>query len=110
MLTDPQPDDRQPQSDFFKAHFGADGELDWLEIRALASIGAGLLMRHLGDRKAIDKVARLAVSFDGFRHNETAKAMATLLEDAAGGPYDPTEQDWEDLLTRAGISLDEYKC
>ena len=38
-----------------------------MEIRALASIGAGLLMRHLGDPKAINKLARLAVSFDDFR-------------------------------------------
>ena len=111
MAIDPPPNaERKPQSDFFTARITDHGELSWLEIRALASIGAGLLMRHLGDPKAINKLARLAVSFDGFRHNETAKAMATLLEDAAGGPYDPTEQDWEDLLTRAGISLDDYKC
>ncbi len=85
------------------------GELPWFEIRALASIGAGLLTRHMGDPKAINKLARLSQPFDDYRHNETAKAMVTLLEDAAGGSYDPTEQDWEDLLTRAGISLEDYK-
>ena len=63
-------------------------------------------MRHLGDPKAINKLARLAVPFDGFRHNETAKAMAMLLEDAAGGPYNPTEQDWIDLAALAGIKFE----
>lgn len=87
MAIDPPPDiERKPQSEFFTARTTDHGELSWMEIRALASIGAGLLMRHLGDPKAINKLARLAVSFDDFRHNETAKAMTILLEDAAGGP------------------------
>ena len=104
MLIDPPPDiERKPQSEFFTARIIDRGELSWLEIRALASIGAGLLMRHLGDPKAINKLARLAISFDGFRHNETAKAMVTLLEDAAGGPYDPTDQDWAGLASLGGI-------
>ena len=63
-------------------------------------------MRHLGEPKAINKLARLAIPFDGYRHNETAKAMLILLEDAAGGPYDPTEQDWIDLAALAGIKLE----
>lgn len=110
MLIDPPPDpQRKPLSKFFTARMIEHGELPWFEIRALASIGAGLLMRHQGDPKAINKLARLSQPFDDYRHNETAKAMVTLLEDAAGGSYDPTEQDWEDLLTRAGISLDDYK-
>lgn len=29
-----------------------------------------------------------------------------LLEDAAGGPYGPTEQDWIDLAALAGDKLD----
>jgi hypothetical protein len=109
MLTDPQPDERQPQSEFFKARFGAEGELDWLEIRALASIGAGLLLRHLGDPKAIQKLARLARPFDDRYHNATAKAMATLVEDAAGGPFDLTEQDWADLAKLAGYKQEEWE-
>lgn len=94
------PDDpeRKPQSEFFTARITGHGELDWLEIRAMASIGAGLLMRHLGDRKAIDKLALLAVSFDGFRHN-----------DAASGPYDPTEQDWADLAQLAGYKPEVWE-
>ncbi len=110
MLIGPLPDpERKPQSEFFTARITDHGELSWLEIRALASIGAGLLMRHLGDRMAIDKLARLAVSFDGFRHNETAKAMSNLLDDAAGGPYDPTEEDWADLAQLAGYKPDEWE-
>jgi len=111
MLIDPLPDpQRKPLSKFFTARIIEHGELPWFEIRALASIGAGLLMRHQGDPKAINKLARLSQPFDGYRHNETAKAMATLLEDAAGGPYDPTEQDWLDLAAQVGINLDDYKC
>lgn len=110
MLIDPPPGpDRKPQSDFFKARITDHDELSWLEIRALASIGAGLLTRHLGDRKAIDKLARLAVSFDGFLQNETAKAMSNLLDDAAGGPYDPTEQDWADLAQLAGYTPEVWE-
>lgn len=110
MLTDPPPDiERKPLSEFFKARFGAEGELDWLEIRALASIGAGLLLRHMGDPKAIQKLARLAVTFDGLYHNATAKAMATLVEDAAGGPFDLTEQDWADLAKLAGYKPEEWE-
>ncbi len=111
MLIEPPIDpERKPLSKFFTARIFEQGELPWFEIRALASIGAGLLMRHQGDPKAINKLARLSQPFDDFRHNETAKAMATLLEDAAGGPYDPTEQDFLDLAARAGINLDDYKC
>ena len=94
--------ERPPQSEFFTARLTDRGELPWPEIRALASIGAGLLLRHLGDPKAINKLGRLAVPFDAPYHNATAKAMAMLLEDAAGGPYDPTEQDWADLAALAG--------
>lgn len=101
--------ERKPQSEFFTARLIDQGELPWVEIRALASIGAGLLMRHLGDRKAIDKLARLAVSFDSVHHNMTAKAMSNLLDDAAGGPYDPTEQDWADLAQLAGYKPEEWE-
>ena len=62
----------------------------------------GLLTRHLGDPKAIQKLARLARPFDGLYHNATAKAMSNLLEDAAAGPFDLTEQDWADLAKLAG--------
>lgn len=110
MEIDPPPDiERKPQSEFFTARIIDRGELPWIEIRALASIGAGLLMRHLGDPKAINKLARLAVPFDGFRHNETAKAMATLLEDAAGGPFEPTDQDWADLAQLAGYKPEVWE-
>ncbi len=103
MPIDPSPDiERKPQSEFFTTRIIDRGELSWFEIRALASIGAGLLMRHLGDSKVINKLARLAVSFDSYRHNETAKAMALLLDDAAGEPCDPTEQDWIDMAALAG--------
>lgn len=63
-------------------------------------------MRHLDEPKAINKLARLALPFDGYRHNLTAKAMVMLLENAAGGPYDPTEQDWQDLAALAEYKLD----
>ena len=98
--------ERKAQSEFFISRLTEHGELPWLEIRALGCIGAGLLRRHLGEPKAIQKLARLAVPFDGFRYNETLKAMTTLLEDAAGGPYDPTEQDWLDLAALAGTKLE----
>jgi hypothetical protein len=94
--------ERQPQSEFFTARLIDQGELPWVEIRALASIGAGLLMRHLGDPKAINKLGRLAVSFDSVHHNMTAKARTVLLDDAGGGPYDLSEQDWIDLAALAG--------
>lgn len=94
--------ERQPQTEFFTSRLTDQGELPWPEIRALACIGAGLLMRHLGDPKAINKLARLAVPFDGHYTNATAKATAMLLDDAGGGPYGPTEQDWIDLAALAG--------
>ena len=110
MLTDSPPDiQRKPLSEFFSARFGAEGELNWLEIRSLASIGAGLLLRHLGDPKAIKKLARLAVPFDGCYSKATAKAMATLVEDAAGGPFDLTEQDWVDLAQLAGYKPEVWE-
>ena len=110
MLTDPPPNTkRQPQSEFFTSRLTEQGELPWPEIRALASIGAGLLMRHLGDPKAIKKLGRLAVLFDSVHHNMTAKYMATLLEDAAGGPYDPTEQDWADLAQLVGYKPEVWE-
>lgn len=109
MLTDPPPDERKTLSEFFSARFGAEGELNWLEIRALASIGAGLLTRHLGDPKAIEKLARLARPFDDLYHNATAKAMTNLVEDAAGGPFDLTEQDWADLAKLADYKPEEWE-
>ncbi|MDP2770545.1 MAG: hypothetical protein Q8O81_12020 [Giesbergeria sp.] len=109
MLTDPQPDERQPQSEFFKARLCEKDELDWLEIRALAGIGAGLLLRHLGDPKALEKLARLAVPIDGLYQNATAKAGAMLIEDAAGGPFDLTEQDWADLAKLACYKPEEWE-
>ena len=98
--------ERKAQSEFFISRLTEHGELPWLEIRALGCIGAGLLRRHLGEPKAIQKLARLAVPFDGFRYNETLKAMTQLLEAAAGGHYDPTEQDWLDLAALAGTKLE----
>lgn len=109
MLSDPPDTERRAQSDFFKARYAEKGELNWLEIRALASIGAGLLLRHLGDPKAIKKLARLAVPFDGRYHNATAKAMSNLVEDAAGGPFDLTEQDWADLAQLAGYKPEVWE-
>ena len=53
MAINPPPDtERKPQSEFFAARITDHGELSWMEIRPLASIGAGLLMRHLGDALA----------------------------------------------------------
>lgn len=92
----------KPVSDFFSGSIVDSGELSWMEIRALASIGAGLLKRHVGDAKAIEKLGRLAVPFDSVRHNETAKALALLLEEAAGRSFEPTDQDWADLAELAG--------
>lgn len=62
-------------------------ELPHFEIRALAMIGAGLLTRHRGDEKAIRKLGDLARKFDGYRENETVKALAQLLDEAAD-PHD----------------------
>jgi hypothetical protein len=39
----------------------------------------------------------------------TAKAMSNLLEDAAGGPFDLTEQDWADLAQLAGYKPEEWE-
>ncbi len=58
-------------------------ELPHFEIRALAMIGAGLVERHQGDAEAIRKLGRLARKFDGYRENETVKALAQLLDEAA---------------------------
>jgi len=92
----------KPLSDFFLRRMVDSSELPWDEIRAPASIGAGSITRHIGDAKAIEELGRLAVPFDSFRHNETANAMAMILEDAAGGPFEPTDQDWADLAELAG--------
>ena len=75
--------ERKAQSEFFTSRLTEHGELPWLEIRALGCIGAGLLRRHLGEPKAIHKLARLAVPFDGFRYNETLKGPSQKTENKA---------------------------
>ena len=53
MTINPPPDtERKPQSEFFAARLTDHGELSLMEIRPLASIGAGLLIRQLGDALA----------------------------------------------------------
>lgn len=59
-------------------------ELPHFEIRALAAIGAGLLMRHRGDAKAIRKLVKLSRRIDNYRPNETSKALVALCDEAAG--------------------------
>ena len=81
-------------------------ELPHFEIRALAMIGAGLLMRHRGDAKAIRKLGRLAQKFDGYRENETVKALAHLLDEAAdpaGIDDDTAIRELTALLKSRGI-------
>ena len=39
----------------------------------------------------------------------TAKAMAMLLEDAVGGPFDPADQDWADLAELAGYKQEVWE-
>jgi hypothetical protein len=51
----------------------------------------------------------MAVSFDSVHHNMTAKAMATLLDDAGGGPYDPTDLDWAHLGQLAGYKPEVWE-
>lgn len=64
-------------------------ELPHFEIRALAMIGAGLLKRHKGDPKAINKLLGLAVAIDGYHFNITLKMLSKMCEEAAGSPlYD----------------------
>lgn len=64
-------------------------ELPHFEIRALAMIGAGLLKRHKGDPKAVNKLSGLAVAIDGCHYNIALKILSKMCEEAAGSPlYD----------------------
>lgn len=106
-----QGDVSAPRSEFSHLRFTND-ELPHMEIRALASIGAGLLERHRGDAKAARKLARLATTFDNYRKNETAKALNVLCEEAAGQDYDDTGEILAELATRSrcaalGLSFDQ---
>ncbi len=85
-------------------------ELSYMEIRALAMIGAGLLMRHRGDAKAIRKIGRLAVKIDGYRENETSKALAQLMDEAADPDGEDEERrfaEWIEELKSRGAIKDE---
>jgi|GEM_PF-1207109 len=73
----PAETERQPESEFFTSRLIDHGELPWFEIRALASIGAGLLMRHLGDSKAINKLARLRAAYIDVKAAALAHARST---------------------------------
>lgn len=92
----------EQRSEFSRLRFTND-ELPHMEIRALASIGAGLLERHRGDAKAVRKLARLATSFDNYRPNETAKALNVLCEEAAGPGYDDTDEVLAELARRHAL-------
>jgi len=46
-------------------------------------IGAGLLKRHKGDPKAINKLSGLAVAIDGYHYNITLKMLSKMCEEAA---------------------------
>lgn len=101
----------EQRSEFSRLRFTND-ELQHMEIRALASIGAGLLERHRGDAKAVRKLARLATTFDNYRSNETAKALSMLCEEAAGPGYDDTDEILAELAIRSrcaalGLSFDQ---
>lgn len=101
----------EQRSEFSRLRFTND-ELPHMEIRALASIGAGLLERHRGDAKAVRKLARLATTFDNYRSNETAKALSILCEEAAGPGYDDTDEILAELAIRSrcaalGLSFDQ---
>lgn len=81
-------------------------ELPHFEIRALAMIGAGLVKRHQGDPKAINKLSGLAVLIDGYRQNLTVKTLFALCKEAAGCPlYDEAIfLDIEEILAQRGNS------
>ena len=51
-INPPLETERKPRSEFFAARITDHGELSWMEIRPLASIGAGLFIRQLGDALA----------------------------------------------------------
>lgn len=72
-------------------------ELPYMEIRALAMIGAGLLKKHRGDPKAIEKLRNLAVAIDGWRYNLTAKTLGDLCEETAGQPLYDEEAEMAEL-------------
>lgn len=81
-------------------------ELPHFEIRALAMIGAGLLMRHRGDADAIRKLGRLAEKFDAYRENQTVKALAHLIDEAAdpaGVDDDTAIRELTALLKSRGV-------
>lgn len=90
----------EQRSAFSRLRFTND-ELPHMEIRALASIGAGLLERNRGKVKAVRKLALLATTFDNYRKNETAKALNVLCEEIAGPGYDDTAEILTELAIRA---------
>lgn len=83
-----------PVTDFFKPRPSRGrAELNHMEMRALAGIGAGLLMQHQGDPAAIRELCRLAVPIDSAHSNWSAKILGMLREDAEHGPYVNTHQE-----------------
>lgn len=102
LIGDYEDGQKPPRSDFSRLRFTND-QLPHMEIRALASIGAGLLERHRGDAKAVRKLARLATTFDNYRSNETAKALSMLCEEAAGPGYDDTDEVLAELARRHAL-------
>jgi len=56
--------------------------------------GAGLLKKHRGDPKAMNKLEGLAVPIDGHHYNLAVKTVASLCEEAAGSSSHDDDGDF----------------
>jgi len=62
--------------------FARKGRLPHIEVRALASIGAGLLKKHRGNAQEINKLLAMAVAIDRHDYDQTVKTLTDLCNEA----------------------------
>lgn len=61
---------------------GTSERLSYIEVRALACIGAGLLKKHRGNAKEIGNLLAMAVAIDRHDYNQTVKTLTDLCNEA----------------------------
>lgn len=81
----------------FNRHYTGE-ELPYEEVCALAMIGAGLIKKHRGDPKAINKLLALAVPIDGLHYNYMVKTLSGLCEEACEKPLYDEDAGRETLM------------
>jgi len=72
---------------------GTSERLSHIEVRALASIGAGLLKKHRGNAPEISQLLEMAVAIDHHDYDQIVKTLTDLCDEASTPEpiYDDTE-------------------